>query len=101
MNILANALPGFRDLRGPVIAGYLWLLVIWATFTPDLSSRPSGGFAAEAYDLGQDIGRVPALVALSVAAYLIGSLSLELVQALARLGRRVRSSRSRDASTGG
>src|SRR3954451_24364847 len=94
MNILANALPGFRDLRGPVVAGYLWLLVLWIAFTPDLDSRPPAGFAADVYDLAQDLGRVPIFAALSVAAYLIGSLSLEFVQMGLRLGRTLRRRRS-------
>src|SRR3954451_13308783 len=41
MQVLANALPGVRELRGPLVAGYLWLLFIWMLLTPDLDHRPS------------------------------------------------------------
>jgi hypothetical protein len=39
MQILASALPGFRDLRAPLTAGYLWLILLWIWLKPDLASR--------------------------------------------------------------
>jgi hypothetical protein len=78
VEILANALPGFRDLRGPVFAGYIWLFFAWLLVAPDLDHRPDGGLAAAAYDLADDIGRVGIVVTVSVAAYLVGSVSQQL-----------------------
>lgn len=82
MQILSNALPGFRDLRGPVIAGYMWLLFAWILTTPDLDTRPNGGVAEAFYNLGEHISRVGIIVAVSVAAYLVGSISQEASNAL-------------------
>ena len=36
MQILASALPGFRDLHAPLTAGYLWLVFLWLL----LKARP-------------------------------------------------------------
>ena len=76
--ILANALPGFRDLRGPVIAGYLWLVFAWLLVQPSLDERPGRAIAGSLYDLGQDIGRVGIATAVSLVTYLLGSVSQEL-----------------------
>lgn len=82
MQILSNALPGFRDIRAPAVAGYLWLLVAWMAWQPDLSKRPKDDFAASVYELGEQIGRVGIVIGLSVAAYLVGSVSQVLANAL-------------------
>lgn len=78
MGILANALPGFRDLRSPLIAGYIWLGMVWLIIRPDVSHRPSGTVNATLWDLGHDLGRIGISIAVSVAAYLIGSISLDM-----------------------
>lgn len=75
MQILANALPGFRDLRAPVIAGYMWLLFGWLLVQPDPNHRPENHLGAALYDLGQDVGRIWITVAIGVVAYFIGSIS--------------------------
>src|SRR5687768_14032142 len=90
MQILANALPGFRDLRSPVIAGYLWLLVGWVLVSPDINSRPENAVAASLYDLADRLGKIGTAVAVSVAAYLVGSVSQELTNGFPRLWRKVR-----------
>jgi hypothetical protein len=90
MQILANALPGFRDLRSPVIAGYLWLLVGWVLLSPDIDSRPENAVAASLYDLANKLGKVGTAVAVSVAAYLVGSVSQELTNGVPRIWRKVR-----------
>src|SRR3989442_9897815 len=84
MQILSSALPGFRDLRGPVIAGYMWLLFAWLCVTPDLDHRPDDQIGGSLYDLAHDVGRVGVAVAVSVAAYLIGSIYQEESDALRR-----------------
>jgi hypothetical protein len=40
VQILSNALPRLRDLRGPIIADYMWLRVRLAPDRPDFDSRP-------------------------------------------------------------
>jgi hypothetical protein len=75
MQILANALPGFRALRAPVLAGYFWLLFAWLIVKPDVHDRPAGNMAAALYDLGTDVGHVGLVLSVSVAAYLVGAVS--------------------------
>lgn len=82
MQILASALPGFRDLRAPLTAGYLWLLLLWIWLKPALATRPTNEIAASIYDLGKATGPIWVSVAVSVAAYLIGSISQSLSQPL-------------------
>jgi len=74
MQILANALPGFRDLRAPLIAGYIWLLFAWLIAQPDLDHQ-STGLGGSLYDLAQRTGPLWIAAAVGVAAYLIGAVS--------------------------
>jgi hypothetical protein len=84
MQILANALPGLRDVRAPVVAGYLWLLFGWLLVRPDVSKRPHNEIAAALYDLANNVGKVGTALAISVAAYLIGSVSEDLTNGIPR-----------------
>jgi hypothetical protein len=94
MGVLSNALPGVRDIRAPLTAGYLWLLFAWVVGTPDLDNRPGDEPMASLWDLADDVGRVGLALAVSVAAYLIGAISQEasdwsrrrLIRSLRRLG---------------
>jgi hypothetical protein len=85
VQFLANALPGFRDLRAPIITGYLWLVLTWLLVRPNLGRRPTSQLAAAAYDLANDTGPIPTALAISVAAYLLGAVSQEVSRALKRL----------------
>jgi hypothetical protein len=67
----------FRDLRGPLIAGYLWLIFAWLLFEPDVDYRPPEGVGAAAYDLAHRVGPIALAIAASVAAYLVGAVSHE------------------------
>ena len=77
--MLTSLLPGLRELRAPLAAGYIWLLAWWLAFEPRLADR------AEATDLLQSLYRLDdalsgfglAAVA-SFVAYLAGSLSMTL-----------------------
>ncbi|WP_149448470.1 hypothetical protein [Mycolicibacterium sp. P9-22] len=75
MQILASALPGFRDLRAPLTAGYLWLLLLWILIRPNLATRPSNDITAALWDLGKAAGPLWIALGVSVAAYLIGSVN--------------------------
>ncbi|OHT86156.1 hypothetical protein BKG70_17225 [Mycobacteroides chelonae] len=76
MQLLSSALPGFRDLRSPLIAGYLWLLFLWILVKPDVKTRPSYEVAAALYDLGREAGPIWIGLAVGVCAFLGGSVSL-------------------------
>lgn len=74
---LTNVLPGFRQIRAPLAAGYLWLLFIY--LVADLGQvRPESGIVKEIADLGSNLSPVGVAVAVSFAAYLTGSLSMWL-----------------------
>jgi hypothetical protein len=87
VQILSTALPGFRDLRAPAIAGYVWLLFAWVLVRPDLEQRPAAAIAGSLYDLAGTLGKVGTAVTVSVAAYLIGATSQEVSRAFPRLWR--------------
>ena len=89
MQILSSALPGFREIRGPIIAGYMWLLFMWLIVAPDLDTRPHSRVGGSIYDLAQDVERVGVVAAVSVAAYLIGAVSGELADVLRRAGNKL------------
>lgn len=78
MQILASALPGFRDLRAPLLAGYLWLIFLWILVKPDIHSRPTNEVAGAVYDLAKHVGPFWIGLAIGVTAYLIGSVSQAL-----------------------
>jgi hypothetical protein len=73
--LLANLLPGLRDLRGPLTVGYMWLLNLWILFADDVPrERPSNnGVVAKLFDLGDLVGPTVVLGAVSFVAYMIGS----------------------------
>jgi hypothetical protein len=84
MAILSNALPGFRDLRAPLVAGYCWLLFAWLVVEPHLPVREATGLLDSLLDLSGAVGKVGTALAVSVAAYLIGSVSGSVSRAAAR-----------------
>jgi hypothetical protein len=75
--VLMNLLPGVRELRAPLVSGYLWLISAWLVLArlhwlP--VDRPSGsGEVARLWDLSGILGRTVLLAAISFVAYLIGS----------------------------
>jgi hypothetical protein len=86
LQILASALPGVRDLRAPVITGYMWLLFAWLIVQPDLGHKPHGPVAGSLYDLGSEVGHIWVAIAVGVAAYLVGSVSQVLSEVLQEFG---------------
>lgn len=85
MQILASALPGFRDLRAPIVAGYMWLLLAWLWVNPDLDHPPQTGLGDTVYDLFHRIGPIWVAIAAGVLAYLMGSISQDLSRGLRSL----------------
>jgi hypothetical protein len=78
--MFATLLPGFRDLRAPLAAGYLWLAAAWVWFAERLPSSPeeASGLLKKAYELAEAAGRPAIGVAVSFAAYLIGAVATEI-----------------------
>jgi hypothetical protein len=75
--VLASLLPGFREVRAPLVAGLAWLTVAWLWI--DLPSRASakarGGVKQDLLELGDAAGRPGLVAAALLGAYLIGSLA--------------------------
>jgi len=71
--MLSQVLPGLRELRGPLAAGFLWLLLGWLVFHHDVARAQ--GEVKEFVELGEELSPAGLATAASFAAYLIGSLS--------------------------
>jgi hypothetical protein len=80
VNLLASAIPGLRDVRAPLVAGYLWLLFAWLVVLPEtpLSKHAGTGAVASVVGLATAAGPVATAAGVSVAAYLIGAISTAL-----------------------
>lgn len=71
--MLAQILPGLREIRGPLAAGFLWLLLGWLILHDDVAS--ADGAIKELVDLGEHLTDAALAAIASFAAYLVGSLS--------------------------
>jgi hypothetical protein len=78
MNLLASALPGLRDVRAPLVIGYIWVLVAWLLVQPEtpLVEHYDTGTTGLVVQLADSIGALWTAAAMSVAAYLLGVVSL-------------------------
>jgi hypothetical protein len=77
--MLTSLLPGIRDLRAPLGAGYLWLVALGFILEPHVPDRADAtGFMESIYRLADSLSVVGLGVAASFAAYLIGSLSMAM-----------------------
>lgn len=83
--MLTNLLPGLRELRAPLSAGYLWITLIWLLVGPHVP-KPSDatGFTRRVLELVQDFGAIGGGIALSFAAYLVGAVSQAMLDPLLR-----------------
>jgi len=72
--MLTNLLPGLRDLRAPLSAGYLWLAAGWLYFAPQLPSsvNDAQGVLKDIYRVIQASSPVTVAAGLTFAAYIIG-----------------------------
>jgi hypothetical protein len=87
VNLLSSALPGIRDLRAPLVAGYLWLLLAYLVGDPGRDFEQVHGTAADIVDLAHTIGPIATAAAVSVAAFFLGALSQPLAEGLAAVCR--------------
>jgi hypothetical protein len=73
--VLASLLPGLREIRAPLAAGYLWLIVGWLTFHDRVDSGASAPGAVQALkELRDAIGVGGVAAAATFLAYLLGAL---------------------------
>lgn len=84
--MLANLLPGIRDVRAPLSAGCIWLLTLWLLSEDRVPTRQRArGVWASLYRLGTWIGPTGVLAAGTFLAYLIGAvLAVRVVTVNAR-----------------
>ena len=90
MGILANVLPGVRDVRAPILAGYSWLLFGWLLLGDALDRRPGLRYVHDVVVVAHRAGPVWTAAAVSVVAYLVGLLSRDLSSAMSSAMRVVR-----------
>jgi hypothetical protein len=81
--MFASLMPGIRELRTPLAAGYLWLLFAWLLVEPSVpSSREELTGAAASIVRLTDEGSIVALGAgISFAAYLVGTVYVGVLRA--------------------
>lgn len=85
--MLSQVLPGLRELRGPLAAGFLWLLFGWLVLHHDVAE--AHGKVKDLRELGETLSPAALAVAASFVAYLLGALSEDATrQLLRRLVRR-------------
>jgi hypothetical protein len=68
-----STLPGLREVRAPLGAGYLWLLNLWLITHAD-EARPNN-LSHSFIELGELTGAISLSVAIGFGAYLLGSLT--------------------------
>jgi hypothetical protein len=77
--VLANVLPGLRDLRVPLAAGYVWLLALYLAVEPYVPDRAEAhGVWDSLLRIHEAAGVVGVGVAASFVAYLVGSISVAI-----------------------
>lgn len=81
--ILSSILPGVRQLRAPLAAGYLWILFVFLLAHLG-SGEPHSSFTEDIARLGLALSPPGLAVAVSFAAYLVGSFSQGLSQGASR-----------------
>ncbi len=75
MGPFASLLPGVREIRAPLAAGYLSLLVLWLSYGGDVPDRADArGLIKRLYELEGLASTLGLAVAISFIAYLLGTL---------------------------
>jgi hypothetical protein len=71
-------MPGLRELRAPLAAGYLWLLIAWMTIGAPSRNEVSSAAIRRVYDLEPLVSDLGIAVIVSVVAYTIGAIALDV-----------------------
>ena len=88
--MLPSLLPGLRELRAPLAAGYIWLFSVWLGLHSSLPKRAEAhGIVDAIYDLGDVISVLGLGVAISFIAYLLGAISQSMLDDPLRFAGRV------------
>jgi hypothetical protein len=81
--LLQSVLPGIRDVRSPLVAGLLWLLVAWLVLAEFIPSRSEAtGFIKQVYDVSSSVGQGYTLGAVGVLAYVLGIVGVHAADAV-------------------
>jgi tetratricopeptide (TPR) repeat protein len=81
--VLANLLPGLREIRAPLISGYLWLVFFFLVLHEQLPTQETASSTLEPlFDLAHDLSALGVVTVSGVAAYLVGSAVQELLKLL-------------------
>jgi hypothetical protein len=75
VQVLGSLLPGVREVRAPLAAGYTWLFVAWLLYGSDASQHPTG-VALDLKRLHETVSTAGAAVAVGFVAYMIGVFSI-------------------------
>lgn len=86
MAFLTSLLPGLREVRAPLVAGYMWVLFGWLLADPAAPDHSKGDLYDRLAQVGTAVGPVGEAVAASVLAYLVGSLITSVVMWLVDYG---------------
>jgi tetratricopeptide (TPR) repeat protein len=79
--VLTGLLPGLREIRAPLISGYLWLVFFFLAFHGVLPTRQSADPTLKPlFNLGHDLSALGIATVSGVAAYLVGSAAQELLK---------------------
>jgi hypothetical protein len=73
-SMLASLLPGLRELRTPLVVGWIWLVTIWVAFGRYLGSLTSIPLVRDVVELSGVLGQATILALIAFIAYLLGSL---------------------------
>jgi hypothetical protein len=100
--MVLGLLPAFRDLRAPLVAGYIWIVTAWLGFHTLLaSSRKSHGALRSIYGLAHDTGPSGVVIAATALAYLAGSVTQFGIEAFGRWRNNRRGGAQQDLENGG
>lgn len=75
--MLASLLPGLRELRAPLAAGYTWIFGLWVMLRDlNIESGPVRAFREDITQLAAWIGKPALIGAVTFVAYIIGTVSI-------------------------
>jgi hypothetical protein len=74
VSLFNSLIPGVREVRAPLIAGYLWFLCGWLLFEPHAPSPDDNRIYERIAEVADAVGPLGHALAVSIAAYLLGSL---------------------------